>query len=150
MSQLSQNFSLEEATFSQTAVRHGIVNQPDEQTLERMRQAAISMERVRSFLGHGIRVSSWLRVIQLNRAIGSKDSSDHVYGCAIDFTCQAFGTPYEICKAIIDSGIEFSQMIYEGAWVHISFRHDRIHRREVLTAKFQKNGKAVYKKGLVA
>ena len=142
---LSDHFTLAEATLSQTATRIGIDNTPDEGTIHNMRLASAGMEQVRYFLGHSINVNSWFRCLRLNRAIGSKDSSAHVQGWAIDFTCPAFGTPLEICKEIIASGIEFDQLIYEGTWVHISF-HPAM-RGQVLTAEFN-NGITRYKKGL--
>ena len=43
-------------------------------------------------------------------------------GQAVDFTCPAFGTPAQIVRRIVSSGIEYDQCILEfGAWVHISF-----------------------------
>lgn len=145
---LTNNFTLEEATFSQAATRLNINNQPDAETLANMEQAAEGMEQVRDLLGHSIHVNSWLRVLRLNRAIGSKDTSDHVKGWAIDFTCPKFGTPLEVCRAIYESGISFSQLIFEGTWVHISFNPASIHKREVLTAKFDSKGRASYMRGL--
>lgn len=145
---LSPNFTLEEATLSQTATRLHIDNQPDAETLANMEQAAEGMELVRSLLGYSIHVNSWLRVLRLNRAIGSKDTSDHVRGWAIDFTCPQFGTPLEICRAIVASEIEFSQLIFEGTWVHISFNPAKIDNREVLTARFDAMGRASYTRGL--
>jgi len=120
---LSTHFTLEEATTSQTASRKGIDNTPDDIELAAMLHAASKMEEVRTLLGHPITVSSWFRSHDLNRAIGGSPTSDHVNGYAIDFSCPQFGTPYEIAKAIEESGIEFSQLIHEfGRWVHISFR----------------------------
>lgn len=148
MTKLSPHFTVEEATFSQTAVRLGIPNYPDAETLANMEQAAEGMEAVRSLLKKPVNINSWLRVLRLNRAIGSKDTSDHVNGWAIDFTCPQFGTPLEICRAIVASGIEFSQLIFEGTWVHISFNPAKIEQREVLTAKFDHLGRASYTRGL--
>ena len=144
---LTAHFSLEEATFSQTALRKGIKNVPDELTLGRMCLAAQGMERVRDLLGYGIRVSSWYRCPALNAAVGSKPTSDHVLGWAIDFTCSDYGTPLEVSKTIAASNVEFAQLIYEGAWVHISFNPAK--DRSVLTASFDNNGHVTYQKGII-
>lgn len=144
--QLSEHFSLEEATFSQTATRMGIANQPDDRTLSNMVLAAKGMERVRDLLGHSIHVSSWFRCLRLNTAIGSKPSSDHITGWAIDFICPKFGTPLEVCKAIVASDIAFTQIIQEGRWVHISFNPNK--SRSILTAHFDAAGHATYQNGL--
>lgn len=122
MSNLSEHFTLEEATFSDTAVRQGINNQPDAKQLENMKIAAKGMEKVRALLGKGIRVNSWLRLPELNVAVGGSKISSHMDGWAIDFTCAGFGDPLAVCKAIEASDIKFDQMIHEyGRWTHISF-----------------------------
>lgn len=122
MSNLSEHFTLEEATFSDTAVRQGINNQPDAKQLENMKIAAEGMEKVRALLGKGIRVNSWLRLPELNVAVGGSKISSHMDGWAIDFTCAGFGDPLAVCKAIEASDIKFDQMIHEyGRWTHISF-----------------------------
>jgi hypothetical protein len=122
MSNLSTHFTLEEATFSDTAVRLGIDNQPSAKQFANMTFAAEGLEKVRSLLGQGIRVNSWLRLPDLNVAVGGSKVSSHMDGWAIDFTCSGFGDPLAVCKAIEASDIRFDQMIHEyGRWTHISF-----------------------------
>ena len=122
MSNLSEHFTLEEATFSDTAVRQGIENQPSATQYSNMTIAAEGMEKVRALLGKGIKVNSWLRLPAVNVAVGGSKVSSHMDGWAIDFTCAGFGDPYAVCKAIEASDIKFDQMIHEyGRWTHISF-----------------------------
>lgn len=143
---LSEHFNLNEFTISQTATRKGIDNTPPEPVIERLRMLAATLERVRGLLGNSpIRISSGYRSKELNRAIGSGDSSAHVLGYAVDFTCPIFGTPKEVAQEIAASSIKFDQLIYEGTWIHLSI--DPRNRRELLTAHF-KNGKASYTKGI--
>lgn len=143
---LSEHFNLNEFTISQTATRKGIDNTPPEQVIERLRMLAATLERVRGLLGNSpIRISSAYRCKELNRAIGSGDTSAHVLGYAVDFTCPIFGTPKEVAQEIAASSIKFDQLIYEGTWIHLSI--DPRNRRELLTAHF-KNGKASYTKGI--
>lgn len=140
---LSKYFTLEEATFSETAARHGIENQPDELTLSQMKRTAEKLDAVREFLNVPVYVSSWLRVLELNRKIGSKDSSQHVKGEAVDFKAAKFGTPKDIVDALMTAGIEFDQLILEfNSWVHVSFR-DESNRGQVLVIDNQ--GTRVYK-----
>jgi zinc D-Ala-D-Ala carboxypeptidase len=144
--QLSKNFKLNEFTASQTATRNGIDNTPAAPIVERLRMLANTLEQVRSLLGdNSIRISSGYRCIALNRAIGSGDSSAHVQGYAVDFTCPNFGTPKEVANKIAESPIKYDQIIYEGTWIHLSV--DPRNRRDVLTAHF-KGGKATYTKGI--
>lgn len=122
MTQLSEHFTLEEATFSDTAIRQGIDNQPDAKQLENMKIAAEGMEKIRDLLGKSIKVNSWLRLPAVNVAVGGSKVSSHMDGWAVDFTCSGFGDPYAVCKAIEASDIKFDQMIHEyGRWTHISF-----------------------------
>ena len=146
MMQLSKNFKLNEFTASQTATRKGIDNTPAAPIIERLRMLANTMEQVRSLLGdNSIRISSGYRCLALNRAIGSGDSSAHVQGYAVDFTCPNFGTPKEVANKIAESAIKYDQIIFEQNWVHLSV--DPRNRRDVLTAHF-KGGKATYTKGI--
>ena len=117
---LSEHFTLEEATYSETAIRLGINNQPSETQLDKMRLAAIGMEQVRALTGP-LRVNSWLRLPEVNVAVGGSKISSHMDGWAIDCSSSKL-SPYEICKLVEGSGIKFDQMIHEfGRWMHISF-----------------------------
>lgn len=120
---LSEHFTLEEATFSDTAIRLGIDNQPSPKQLGNMQISAQGMEEVRRLLGGlGIKVNSWIRQPALNEAIGGAKVSAHMDGWAIDFLCPSFGDPLTVCKAIEQSEIKFDQLIHEyGRWTHISF-----------------------------
>jgi len=143
---LSEHFTWEEASFSSTALRLGIKNEIPATLSDNVFAAANGMEEVRALLGHPIHVDSWYRSAELNHAVGGAVSSAHLKGYAVDFTCPAFGSPLEICKAIAVSGIRFDQCIQEGRWVHISF--DPKARRSLLTARFDANGKATYTGGI--
>jgi putative chitinase len=142
---LSEHFTLEEATHSDTAIKLGISNQPDERQLGNLKKSAEGMEKVRALLGKPIGISSWLRLPEVNVAVGGSKVSAHMDGFAIDFTCPAVGVPLEIAKKIAASDIQYDQMIHEyGRWVHISF--DSALRKQQLTI-FKPEGK--YKPGLL-
>lgn len=152
---LTQHFTLEELIASQQAIRLGIKNEPSTIVLDNLRATAASLENVRAILNNNfISVSSGYRSFTLNRAIGGSANSAHCLGFAVDFTCPQFGTPLQICKAIMASPLKYDQLIFEGvtesnpngSWVHISF--DPKLRGEDLTATF-KNGKVTYSKGII-
>jgi hypothetical protein len=82
------------------------------------------MEAVRKLLGgNPISIDSWIRCLALNRALGSKNTSQHITGNAVDFICPAFGSPTDIAKIISVNvaSIGFDQLILEHTWVHISW-----------------------------
>lgn len=145
MLHLSKYFSLKELTFSQIGARLGINNMPDTPTLTTLMKTAKKLDVVRERLNTPIYISSGYRNKILNERIGSKPTSQHVKGEAVDFTSKEFGTPRDIVKAILASGIEFDQLILEyDAWVHISFV-DYDSRRQVLL--IDSNGTHAFPKG---
>ena len=123
---ISQHFKWGEVIFSQTAARKGIHNEPDPDMQEVLKVTARYMDEVRELLGHPVHVSSWYRCAKLNAAVGGSGKSQHMKGEAVDFTCNAFGSPAEVAEKIMASGIPFDQLIIEcpespSPWVHISF-----------------------------
>lgn len=145
---LTEHFTLDELTHSETAVRRGIDNTPPADVLQNLRMLAEGLERVRAVLNHPMRISSGYRCPALNMSIGGSRSSAHMSGLAADFTCPDFGSPRDVAMAIVTAAnsIDYDQVIHEGRWVHIAFSAHP--RREVLTATFD-NGGVSYSKGLI-
>lgn len=132
MTQLSPNFSLAELTTTST----GIANVPTGQLLQNLTYTAQQMEKVRAILGTPIQINSGYRSDAVNRAVGGVTTSAHSFGFACDFISPAFGTPYEICAALIKGGMKFDQLIHEKRrWVHIGFglKTGMSQRQQVLT-----------------
>ena len=140
---LSEHFSLDEATYSETAIRLNINNQPDERQLANMTTSAQKLEEVRNVTG-ALRINSWLRLPDVNVAVGGSKVSSHMDGWAIDCSSSAH-TPYALCQFVIKAGIKFDQMIHEyGRWMHISFAPEM--RQQELTI-YKPEGK--YKLGIL-
>jgi zinc D-Ala-D-Ala carboxypeptidase len=136
---LTQNFSLEQLIYSETAERERIDNTPGQETLDNLRLLAQGLERVQLLTEFPLEISSGYRCAELNRRVGGAKTSQHTQGQAADFTCAEFGSPMEIIKAIRASDIEFDQCILEYAnWVHISFT--KTPRGKVLTIYDPKEG----------
>ena len=139
MTKLSEHFTLEELTFSATAQRKQIDNNPPAEVLENMKRLAAGLEEVRAALGNKpMRINSGYRSPKLNRAVCGARLSAHMAGYAADFVCPEFGSPLKIVKALAATGIQFDKLIQEGTWVHISFAPEA--RRQLLTAHFGPNG----------
>lgn len=131
---LTANFSLEEFEASQTATRLGIDNRVPAESLPYIKETAEMLQRIRDFLttkaGHEvpITVTSGYRCLLLNRTQGSKDTSDHIKGMAADWRAPKFGTPTEICRALVPEiqKLEIGQLINEfpdrNGWIHTSIR----------------------------
>ena len=120
---LSEHFTLNEFTRSQTASRYGIANTPNEEQIENLKTLAKGLEDVRTKLnGNPINISSGFRCEALNDRLGSKRTSRHILGLAADFTCDRYGDVDDVFSVLADSSIEFDQLILEyDAWIHISF-----------------------------
>ena len=152
---LTQNFSLSELTRSQTATRRGIENQPnDEQLANLVALCECVLQPIRDHFKTSVRISSGLRVPELNAAIGGSTTSDHCKGMAADIEVPPVDN-LELARWIEGSGLAFRQLILEyydgtpdGGWIHVSYDPAN-NKRQVLTATKQ-NGKTVYLNGLVA
>ena len=117
---MTPHFTLDELTASETAERNGWDNTPNEQELANLQRLAKFLEDVKEALGgKPIMVSSGYRGKQVNDAVGSKDSSQHRVGCAVDFRVPGL-TPDQVVRAIIASGLPYDQVIREfDRWTHL-------------------------------
>lgn len=131
MTDLTQHFTLEELTASDTAARLCIDNTPPKAVLEELKRTAALMENVRKLLGVPINITSGYRCSSLNKCCGSKPSSKHVQGLACDFKAPSFGDPMTVCEEIEASDILFGKLILEfyspggGGWCHIEVGTER-------------------------
>ena len=149
---LSKNFALKELTKSQTAIRMGIQNAPNtEQLINLTVLAQQVLQPCRDKFGT-ISINSGLRVLELNRAIGSGDKSQHTKGEASDF--EAFSVSNREMAKWIKDNLDFDQLILEypgpdprDGWVHCSYKRDGSNRKQNLTA-VKEGKKTIYKKGL--
>jgi len=118
---LTDHFTLDELTASEAAERNGWDNTPNEQELDNLKRLAAFLEEVKTALGgRPVMVSSGFRCKQVNDSVGSKDTSQHRIGCAVDFRVPQL-TPDEVVKTIIASGLPYDQVIREfDRWTHLS------------------------------
>lgn len=147
---LSQNFTLDELVKSQTALRRGIDNTPDETAIEGL-QALVRhvLQPARNILGRPLRVNSGYRSAELNRAVGGSRTSDHCKGWAADIEVVPDRPKYmwDLGRTLQLEVADFKQLIWEfgGAWIHVSFDPSgKTNRRQVLEA-FNDDGKTRYR-----
>jgi hypothetical protein len=140
---LSDHFSLDEATYSETATRLGLNNQPSMTQLENMKYAAAQLEKLRAITGP-LRINSWLRLPAVNVAVGGSKVSAHMDGWAIDVSSKLL-SPYELCQEAKTIFPKYDQIIHEfGRWMHISFAPEN--RKQDLTIF---NPEKKYKAGIL-
>ncbi len=127
---ISNHITLAEATKSQTAIRKGIDNTPNESQIESMKLVAeMCFEPLREWYGKPIGISSFFRSAALNRAVKGSPRSQHCKGQAIDIDADVFNngiTNRDIYNWLV-SNVDYDQIIWEygddsnPAWVHISY-----------------------------
>lgn len=152
---LSENFTLQEFTKSQTALRLGIDNTPSEEHLVAAQALFLKIvQPVRDNFGPTT-INSGYRGPALNEAVGGSSKSQHCKGEAVDIECP--GVPNaDVAQWIVDN-LDFDQVILEfytpgipdSGWVHVSYTLNGENRKSVLTA-MKEDGKTVYKTGLIA
>ena len=150
MSKLSKHISMREATESYTAKRLGINNIPSGYQLTNMAGVAENIfEPLREWAGGPIKINSFFRSPELNKAIGGSSKSQHCEGRAIDIDdVYGYKTNAEM-YAWIKENLDFDQMIWEFGtdknpdWVHVSYVSSDENRRRCLKAERAK-GKTVY------
>jgi zinc D-Ala-D-Ala carboxypeptidase len=135
--QLSKHFSLEEMTFSETAIRLGIPNEPEDYHIANLRLLCNELlEPVREILDRPIFVNSGFRCWELNSALDGSSTSEHPEGRAVDFRVLGM-TPYEVCQKLVENQarLRFNQLILEfDRWTHLSVPKAGVDpKREIMT-----------------
>ena len=136
--QLSKHFSLEEMERSQTAQRMGIKNKAGSGEIKNLTDLCYNvLEPCRAKFDKPIRISSGYISEELCVAIGSKKTSQHALGMAVDMEI-----PSESNLKValwIQNNCDFDQLILEyytgeanSGWIHVSF-HEGNNRKQVLT-----------------
>ena len=115
---LSPHFTLEELTFTD---HREFDNTPNDQELANLVRLAEFLEQVKTLLGgKPIMINSAFRSEEVNRAVGSKDTSQHRRGCAADIRVPDM-TPDEVVQTIMNSELKYDQVIREfDRWTHVS------------------------------
>lgn len=117
--QLSENFTLDEFTKSKTALELGIDNIPNSYANYNLKMLAIMvLQKVRNRFGP-VKITSGYRSLELNRAIKSKDTSQHITGNAADFKVPGKSN-LEVAQWIRQN-LMFDQLLLEPSWIHVSY-----------------------------
>ena len=147
--QLSRNFSLQELTKSDTAIRRGIDNEPNADQIDKLKSLCENiLQPVRDQFGR-VKVTSGYRSPELCVAIGSSLNSQHAKAEAVDFEC--LGVDNAEVADWVKMTCEVDQLILEfytpgepnSGWIHCSWIPDQP-RASYLHA-YKSEGKTKYK-----
>ena len=146
---LSRNFTLQELTKSDTAIRKGINNNPSAGQIEKLKLLCENiLQPVRDHFGR-VKVTSGYRSPELCAAIGSSVNSQHAKAEAADF--EVMGVDNAELADWIYANLDFDQLILEfytpgepnSGWIHCSYTPDQP-RKQFLHA-YKSEGKTKYK-----
>ena len=146
--QLSRNFSLQELTKSDTAIRKGIDNEPNADQIDKLKTLCEKvLQPVRDHFGR-VKVTSGYRSPELCVAIGSSERSQHARGQAADFECHTVDNKqlFEWVTNELDYDqaiLEFYTGTPESGWLHVSYNKDG-NRKQRLKAFRNDAGKTQY------
>jgi hypothetical protein len=152
MKNISEHISYKEGVYSITALRLGLNNDPTKTHLTNMELLAEKVfEPLRKHVNGPIKINSFYRGPELNKAIGGSANSQHCKGQAIDiddvYGYMSNADMYEFIK----NNLSFDQMIWEFGnsdnpdWVHVSYVNEEANRNRCLLAYKDENNKTKYK-----
>ncbi len=147
---ISKHISDREGVYSITATRRGLDNTPTETHLNNMKELAEQVfEPLRKWVGGPIRINSFYRGPELNKAIGGSNKSQHCNGQAMDIDDNGCHKTNAEMYAWIKDNLNFDQMIWEFGndknpdWIHISYVNEIDNRNRCLKA-YRDKGKTKY------
>jgi hypothetical protein len=152
MKNISEHITYKEGVYSITALRLGLNNDPTKAHLSNMELLAEKVfEPLRKHVNGPIKINSFYRGPELNKAIGGSSKSQHCEGRAIDiddvYGYMSNADMYEYIK----NNLSFDQMIWEFGnsdnpdWVHVSYVNEEANRNRCLLAYKDENNRTAYK-----
>ena len=150
MDKLSKHVSYKEGVYSITAKRLGLENDPTDAHLKNMKLIAEKVfEPLRSYVGGPIKINSFYRGPELNKAIGGSAKSQHCHGQAMDIDDTYGHKSNADMYMYIKENLDYDQMIWEFGtddnpdWVHVSYVSQEENRNRCLKA-YREGGKTKY------
>ena len=135
--QLSPNFSLEEMSHSDVALRRGLSNVPNAGEVANLQRLAEQLlEPVRALLNAPLHVNSGFRAPALNQAVGGAIGSAHMDGRAADVVPVGMSVEDAFLR-LKCSDLPYDQLILEcGSWLHLAVPKTGVDpRQQVMAAK---------------
>ena len=147
---ISKHVSYKEGVHSITALRLGLKNDPSESHLFNMKLIAEKVfEPLREHVGGPIKINSFYRGPELNKAIGGSAKSQHCHGQAMDIDDTYGHASNAEMFNYIKANLDYDQMIWEFGteqnpdWVHVSYVSPDKNRNRCLKA-YREDGKTKY------
>jgi len=147
---ISEHVSYKEGTFSITATRLGVDNTPNDEQLDNMELVAKEVfEPLRKWVSGPIKINSFFRGSELNKAIGGARKSQHMKGQAMDIDDNYGNATNAEMYHWIKENLDFDQLIWEFGdddnpnWLHVSYVSKEDNRNRCLKA-YKEQGRSKY------
>ena len=132
---LTENFTINELTYSVTAQANNIDNRPSVEVIANLKALCENvLQPLRNHLGCPVIVTSGYRCSELNKKVGGKQNSQHLKGQAADFV-----VPQKCLKEVfnyIKTTLPFDQLLFEtckgDSWIHVSFCQNGYNRHQAV------------------
>lgn len=152
MKNISEHVTYKEGVYSITALRLGLNNDPTKNHLTNMELLAEKIfEPLRKAVNGPIKINSFYRGGELNKAIGGSPNSQHCKGQAIDIDDVYGYMSNANMFEYIRKNLSFDQMIWEFGnsdnpdWVHVSYVNEENNRNRCLLAYKDEDNRTKYK-----
>ncbi len=132
---LTENFTINELTYSFTAEQNNIDNRPSVSVIANLKVLCENiLQPVRNHFGCPVVITSGYRCNQLNKQIGGQPNSQHLTGQAVDFV-----VPQKELREVfnyIKTTLNFDQLLLESdktnKWIHVSFCQNGYNRHQAV------------------
>ena len=133
MEKITNNFSMEEFTRSETAEKLGIRNEPDNRAkLAIVNLCTKLLQPLREAYGKPIHINSGYRCPELNKAVGGVATSQHQKGEAADLSID--GKAGDLLELIEENHLPFDQAILyrKRNFLHVSLKLEGEQREQII------------------
>lgn len=127
-------FTITELCHSDYAVRADLENNPTSLVIDNLTWLTEKLlDPIREKWGAPIKVNSGFRNTYLNKQLNGAKNSQHIVGEAADITVGSQKDNKRLFDLIVDSGLEFDQLIDESnySWLHVSLKRIGENRNEI-------------------
>lgn len=128
MSDNFKYFKVEEMIKSDIAEDFNIVNSPDQEIMDNIKETLGVLDRLREDYGKPIYINSGYRCKELNDMVYGSKTSSHLYGLAADMSVKGDIKKFYkfVCDWLDRNDVPFDQCIIEQnsriLWVHLGIR----------------------------
>lgn len=124
---------------SNTALKLGIKNKPNQRQLRNGAKLAAKMQELREKIGMSMTPTSGFRCEVINKAVGGSSTSRHMKFLALDFNIDGL-EPHEGVSLIKKSGVSLDKVFVERGCIHAQICFNDKHNRNFFGTAIKING----------